>query len=1404
MMKRPLRIMLLALVAARVVPAAAQAGPGWMVDRAAYAQQLTVVGSLRLNHQATGDGYVVGAFVGEACRGVAESRLVSGQWLHFLTVYGNVGTETVRFRGYVAADDRVVEIDETIPFTSGGTHGTASSPFAWNAFLEYDFPPEVLDIPDQTVEAGESFAPLDLDAFLAQLDADEVAWSAAGYDHLEVSIDENNVVTVTAPGAPEWTGAETVTFTATEQTGEQKSASDAAVFTVADIDHPPEVGDLGEHHAGAYLTFDPFDLDDYLSEVDGDAVEWSYWIEAADHGGSAPDWSVEPHGYTGNMSVVARVAVRGRWAESPEFLLGAFLGDECRGVARPVGAPGEAAFWMTVSGHVGDGALSFRLYDAEAGEVVPVYETVEYAQDAQYGGPGAPLVLRAGHLIVEIDEENRATPILVDPTWAGRETAVFQARDRGSLHECAATGTARLIANPYPPVLAVNAGLRVDEGATAALTPLHLQATDPDHGPAELAFAVVTGPAHGALTLDGSAVGPGEGFTQADIDAGRLAYAHDGGELPGDSFTFTAADEYTTLPEAVFSIAVSPVNDPPAAVAQEVETDEDASLEIVLSGQDPEEQELAFALAAPASHGQVEVSSEGLATYTPAADYNGPDAFRFTVSDGELESEAAEVAITVRPVNDPPVAEAQAVETDEEVPLEIVLSGQDPEQQPLTFALATPASHAEVEVTAEGLATYTPAAEYNGPDAFRFTVSDGELESEAAEVAITVRPVNDPPVAEAGEDFAVPYETPEATPVSLDGTGSSDPEDDPLTFRWLEDGVEIATGAEPTVELSLGSHTIALIVRDGQADSEPDQVVVQVVDADLPVIALLGEPEMSAECCGGFADPGATAWDLVDGDLTAAITVTGAVDTDTPGTYTLTYRVNDSAGNEAQPAVRTVHVVDTASPAIDLLGVDPLLLELGTPYEEAGAAALDACYGDVSGQLTISGSVDESTEGEYAILYQVSDPAGNAAEVSRTVRVVVTPNSYGLIAINSMSLKADATVHSGFIGVADHGMPPFAEGEVELVVGAQATTAAEVRVSAPRVRAKNKAAIGGTLVYTELVEVGPHVTIGQEQPVGEEYWPLFAGFGLPEFRSEASGTVDVEVGKKETVELAPEDGPFGQIRVRGKGILIFTGGEYRIDRLEIDTEAMALARAPCSLLIEGGFSLATKAHFGPEDGETEASDILVYVNGTDGPPAAAKPAKKDTGGGDQGDSGGDDGDDGDGAPGAVTIGTKSTFQGNLYAPHGTLSLGNQAQAAGSFIGLDVIVGTKTEVLLQSGWCTPGVLYEPPPVPQLKPAVATWGTEDLPPALLLPNYPNPFNPSTALRYALSTSGYVRLEVYNALGQRVRVLVDRPQPMGVHSATWDGRDEGGVPLASGIYFGRLVTRQAVETRRMLLMK
>ncbi len=89
--------------------------------------------------------------------------------------------------------------------------------------------------------------------------------------------------------------------------------------------------------------------------------------------------------------------------------------------------------------------------------------------------------------------------------------------------------------------------------------------------------------------------------------------------------------------------------------------------------------------------------------------------------------------------------------------------------------------------------------------------------------------------------------------------------------------------------------------------------------------------------------------------------------------------------------------------------------------------------------------------------------------------------------------------------------------------------------------------------------------------------------------------------------------------------------------------------------------------------------------------------------------------------------------------------------------------------------------------------------------LLQNYPNPFNPSTTIRFNLKRAARLRLEVYNLLGQRVRTLLaEQTVAAGGHTVQWDGRDDRGKPVPSGVYLYRLASKSFSETRTMALLK
>ncbi len=88
--------------------------------------------------------------------------------------------------------------------------------------------------------------------------------------------------------------------------------------------------------------------------------------------------------------------------------------------------------------------------------------------------------------------------------------------------------------------------------------------------------------------------------------------------------------------------------------------------------------------------------------------------------------------------------------------------------------------------------------------------------------------------------------------------------------------------------------------------------------------------------------------------------------------------------------------------------------------------------------------------------------------------------------------------------------------------------------------------------------------------------------------------------------------------------------------------------------------------------------------------------------------------------------------------------------------------------------------------------------------LAQNYPNPFNPTTTIKYYVASKGIVNLSVYNILGQRVKTLVNGQMDIGWQEAQWNGRDESGNSVASGIYFYKMSAGDYVDTKKMLLMK
>jgi VCBS repeat-containing protein len=190
---------------------------------------------------------------------------------------------------------------------------------------------------------------------------------------------------------------------------------------------------------------------------------------------------------------------------------------------------------------------------------------------------------------------------------------------------------------------------------------------------------------------------------------------------------------------------------------------------------------------------------------------------------------------STNPVNLPPVALGDSASTAEDTPVTVSAPGVlgndvDPNGDPITASLASGPINGSVQLNSNGRFTYTPAANYSGPDSFTYRASDGTAQSLPATVSLTVTPVNDAPVADAGDDQTVEHDT----DFTLSGSGT-DVDGDGLTYEWTQVDGPVAVIRDPdedetVVEGVEGPATLVfrLTVTDPSGASSSDDVTVTV------------------------------------------------------------------------------------------------------------------------------------------------------------------------------------------------------------------------------------------------------------------------------------------------------------------------------------------------------------------------------------------------------------------------------------------------------------------------------------------------------------------------------------------------------------------------------------------------
>ncbi len=191
------------------------------------------------------------------------------------------------------------------------------------------------------------------------------------------------------------------------------------------------------------------------------------------------------------------------------------------------------------------------------------------------------------------------------------------------------------------------------------------------------------------------------------------------------------------------------------------------------------------------------------------------------------------------------------------------------------------------------------------------------------------------------------------------------------------------------VTTEVGTYEVTYTLEEGRRSKSVTRHVV-VEDLNGPVIRLNGNATMAADSYETFEDPGVTAVDDVDGDVSDRVSV--KVDQLEDGTIQVVYSVADSAGNESSE-VRRLVPYDETSPEITLNGEETITMDANQPFEDPGATAYDNLDGDITDTITEVGWVDIYRPDTYTLTYTATDSSGNQASVSRTVVVESVPST---------------------------------------------------------------------------------------------------------------------------------------------------------------------------------------------------------------------------------------------------------------------------------------------------------------------------------------------------------------------------------------------------------------------------
>jgi hypothetical protein len=484
----------------------------------------------------------------------------------------------------------------------------------------------VSDIPDQTVAEGLTFATINLDTYISDVDNldSEISWSYSGNTELTVSIDVNRVATVTIPDV-DWYGAETITFTATDPG--LLTDNDPAVFTVTNVNDGPVVTGIPDQTVAEGATFATINLDDYVSDIDNLDSEMSW-------------------GYSGNTELTVSIDVnRVATITIPDA---DWTGSET--ITFTVTDPGllsdgdPATFTVTA---VNDAPVVSDIPDQtiDEGQTFTTINLDNYVNDVDNLDSDISWAY-SGNVELSVSIVNRLVIIgIPDANWNGSETITFTATDPGLLN---GSDPAAFTVNSVndAPVVSDIPDQTVSEGSTFATINLDSYVSDIDNLASEMSWSFV-GNTELTVSIDINRVAT---ITIPDVDWNG-----------SETITLTATDPGLLSDSDPATFTVTGINDAPVVsdipdqTIDEGQTFTAINLDNYVADVDNLDSEITWSYSG-STELTVSIDVNRVATVTiPDAEWSGSETITFTATDPGLLTDNNPAIFTVTAVNDAPV-----------------------------------------------------------------------------------------------------------------------------------------------------------------------------------------------------------------------------------------------------------------------------------------------------------------------------------------------------------------------------------------------------------------------------------------------------------------------------------------------------------------------------------------------------------------------------------------------------------------------------------------------------------------------------------------------------------------------------------------------------------------------------